>query len=158
MESSSGILAAIDQVRLEGNVIGLNVTAGSQVTVRNSIASANGIGVLVNSLISAPIQVNLERCAASNNSSGILINTQSTGNAETNIESCVISGNSTNGVQASSTSTGITTVRISNSMVTNNPIGIDNNASSAAVLSRGNNTIEGNTTNTSGTIGSYAAK
>ena len=75
-----------------------------------------------------------------------------------NVESCTVSSNSGAGVFAQGTSTGVTTIRISNSMVTDNMIGLASGASPAAVLSRGNNTVEGNGTDTSGTIGSYTAK
>jgi hypothetical protein len=49
------------------------------------------------------------------------------------------------------------TARISNSVVSDNGTGLSQLGTSM-LLSRGNNTIEGNTTNTVGTIGSYGAK
>jgi hypothetical protein len=42
--------------------------------------------------------------------------------------------------------------------VTGNGTGLSNTGSPALILSRGDNTVEGNNTNTSGTIGSYTAK
>ena len=82
----------------------------------------------------------------------------SDGSLELNIESCVASSNSVQGVAAHSTSTGAAIVRVSNSTISNNAIGMHNFGSPAVLLSRGNNTIEGNGTDTSGTIGSYTAK
>jgi hypothetical protein len=55
-------------------------------------------------------------------------------------------------------STGAATARVSNSTVTDNAVGLDQFGSNALLLSRGNNTVEGNATNTMGTIGSYSAK
>jgi hypothetical protein len=52
---------------------------------------------------------------------------------------------------------GSATVRLSNSTVTDNQIGLWEQ-SPGLLLSRGNNTVEGNGTNTMGTIGSYTAR
>jgi hypothetical protein len=133
IEPSLGMaVATIDHVRLEGSTdgAGLRVREGSRVTVRNSVASGNVVGFEVHSESSAPAELNLENCVASNNSYGVL----------------------------AGISLGVVTVRISNSTVTDNFHGLVNLGSPAVILSRGNNTVEGNTTNTSGTIGSYGAK
>jgi hypothetical protein len=58
---------------------------------------------------------------------------------------------------AESVSTGVATVRVSNSTVTDNQFGLSQTGP-AVLLSRGNNTVEGNGANTLGTIGSYTAK
>lgn len=123
--------AVIDQVRLEGNETGVVAGTGSKVTVRNSLASGNGNGFLAVSSSAANAELNIENCVASNNSSGIV---------------------------ARSDSTGVATVRVSNSAVTDNNIGLENGGSPAVLLSRGNNTVEGNTNNTAGTVGAYSAK
>jgi hypothetical protein len=126
----SGIaLASADHVRLEGNTQGLQANDGSKVNVSNSVVSNNGTGFQAISFVS---------------------------HAELNIENCIVSGNSADGVVADSLSTGLATVRVSDTTVANNGTGLNNFFS--VVLSRGNNTVEGNTTNTSGTIGSYTAK
>jgi len=126
--------AAIDRVRLEGNETGLCVAAPSQVTVRNSLASGNTAGFFAN-------------------------NSDSSSNSSLYIENCVASGNSGEGVLAfNGGGTGSATIKISNSTVTNNGIGLHVMGSNAIVLSRGNNTVEGNTTSTMGTIGSFVAK
>jgi hypothetical protein len=122
---------AIDQVRLEENVVeGLSASDGSAVTIRNSLVSGNLEGFRVESTTSA--------------------------NAELDIENCVVSNNST-AITALSFSPGVATVRVSNSTVTHNATGLFQSGP-ALLLSRGNNTVEGNTTNTFGTIGSYSAK
>jgi hypothetical protein len=152
--------ATIDQVRLAENSNGVVAREGSTVTVKNTTASGgSGYGFFAFSTVStAPVQMSLEQCFASNNSQGgIAATSLSTGSTEVNVENCVTSGNGT-GVAVASLSTGIASVRVSNSAVVDNNIGLSNNGSPAVILSRGNNTIEGNTTNTSGTIGSYAAK
>jgi hypothetical protein len=126
-------LASVDQVRLEGNAgDGIVARENSKVTVRNSVASGGDIGFDAATTTSAPAELNVENCMASNNTSGIV---------------------------AQSTSTGVATVRVPNSIITDNSFGLDNFTGAPAVfLSRGNNTVEGNTTNTTGTIGSYSAK
>jgi len=129
---SGSAQAAIDHVRLEQGGIGLAAADGATVTVRNSVASGNLNGFFAISTTSL--------------------------SAELNIESCVASNSLTSGIRASNSSTGVATVRVSNCTVTDNHFGLDNQASLAVVLSRGNNTVEGNVTNTNGTIGSYTAK
>jgi hypothetical protein len=62
------------------------------------------------------------------------------------------------GIKADSDLGGPATLRISNSTVTANGIGLQNFGSPALLLSRGDNTVEGNQQNTSGTIGSYSGK
>jgi hypothetical protein len=127
-------LAMIDQVRLELNSnVGLFAEGGSTITVRNSVAAGSAVGFL-----------------------GFTATSTST---EMNIENCVASNNTNNGVSALSVSTGVVTVRVSNSTATNNAVGLSTSGSPAAILSRGNNTVEGNTiVDTTGTIGSYSAK
>lgn len=125
---------AIDQVRLEGNHDGLNVEQPSKATIRNSLASGNVNGIVGQSQATdAAVEVTVENCLVFNNGSGIT---------------------------ALSTLPGLATVRVSNSTVTNNSIGLNNCTAigPGLLLLRGNNTVEGNTANTCGTIGSYSAK
>jgi hypothetical protein len=134
VQTASGTaLAAIDQVRLEGNSFaGLIAGDRSKVTVRSSTGSANGTAFSGTTGSAAPSELSVESCLASNNSAS--------------------------GISAQSTSTGVVTVRVSNSIVTNNNFGLFNAGSPAILLTRGNNTVEGNVADTSGTIGSYTAK
>ena len=95
--------------------------------MRVTIASGNGYGFIASSS-SAPVEINLEGCVASGNTYGIYAD--------------------------SSSSTA--TIRVSNCSVTGNSVGI-NPGTNGSILSRGNNTVEGNTTNETFS-GSYAAK
>jgi hypothetical protein len=124
----------IDQVRLEENVTdGLLVSDGATVTVRNSLASGNGnTGFAAVSATSAKVELDIENCVASNNTGF--------------------------GVSALSGSTGPATVRVSNSTVTHNHVGLGNFGAPAALLSRGNNTVEGNASGDTVGVGSYSAK
>jgi hypothetical protein len=124
--------AVIDEVRLENGGEGLFVAGGSTATVRNSLASGNSF-------------------------TGFAAASSDIANAELDLENCLAFNNNT-GISAFSASTGTATVRVSNSTVTRNNFGLANTGASAVLLSRGNNTVEGNQTNTSGTIGSYSAK
>jgi hypothetical protein len=128
---SGPIAATVDHVRAEANFTGLEASSGAKVTVRNSLFSLNENG------LSAFSNSNLA--------------------AELNVENCVVANNSSDGIEAVCDSTGVSTARVSNSTVVNNGVGLFNAGSPAVLLSRGNNTIEGNTTNTSGAIGAYTA-
>jgi hypothetical protein len=124
---------AVDQVRLEGNSsIGLIAQDGAKVTVRNSIASDNAAGFDANSTGAAAVELNIESCVASNNGS--------------------------TGVQVQSLSTGVAIARVSNSTVTDNGIGFRTFGPPALLLSRGNNTVEGNPNGDTPGAGTYAAK
>lgn len=126
--------ATLERVRFEGNFDALLVGDGAKATVRNSTASHNTDAFQAFSRSSASSDLNIENClAASNSGSGVLVGTSSTGFA---------------------------TVRVSNSTLTDNGTGLKNlgGSDNGRILSRGNNTVEGNGTDTSGTIGSYSAK
>jgi nitrous oxidase accessory protein NosD len=71
--------------------------------------------------------------------------------SELTVENCVATHNA-NGISAFTSGV----VRVSNSTVTNNGIGFRN--PDGTFLSRTNNTVEGNTTDKSGTIGTYNAQ
>ena len=133
--ASGQALATIDAVRLEGTPTispgsGVIASAGSKVTVSNSLASGYHDGFIANA---------------------------GTPNAEISVENCVATGNFF-GIQAISNTTGIALARVSNSIITHNTFGLLNSGSPAVILSRTDNTLEANTTNTSGTISTYTAK
>jgi hypothetical protein len=121
-------IAAIDQVRLEGGGVGLGALDGSTVAVRNSLASDNSAqGFAALSMFGGAVELNIENCFAFKNNVGI----------------------------GSGGSVAAVTVRVSNSTVTDNGTGLSVSGASASLLSRGNNTVQGNSLNKSGTIGSY---
>jgi len=122
----------IDNVRLEFNLNGLEVRERARVTIRNSVIS-------------------------NNSDDGVSVQVFSTASAELTVENCVVSHNSA-GVFTESGNTGVATIRISNSTVTNNGTGLNNFASPAQILSRGNNTIEGNGNDMVGTMGTYSGR
>jgi hypothetical protein len=137
--SSTGLaLVSIERCLLDKNIeAGLFVQEGTRASIRNSVASSgNFIGV------------------SATPSGGSLT-------AELNIDTCLISnniGSGSVGVSAGGFSGSAATIRISNSTVTNNGIGLQQ-LMGGSILSRGNNTVEGNTTaDTQGTIGTYNAK
>ena len=91
-------------------------------------------------------KVSIANSVASGNTTGL----QSSA-GELNIEACLVANNAGSGILSVSGGT----VRVSNSTVTNNGTGLNNN--SGALVSRLNNTVQGNTINKSGTIDSFAA-
>jgi len=130
--ASGAAQATVEQVRMEGGSIGLLAGPASRVTVRNSVgANTSGAGFFAFSFGPAA-------------------------RAELNIETCLATDNGGVGIEGSGSS-GSTTIRVSNSTVTGNGIGLLNFISSAVILSRGNNTVQGNTTDVVGPIGTYPA-
>lgn len=75
---------------------------------------------------------------------------------EINLENCLIAYNS-DGVVSDGRSGGSATVRISNCTITDNLLGAFA-SQGGVILSRGNNTIEGNGTDVVGALGTYSAK
>jgi hypothetical protein len=134
VQPSGTAIATIDHVLIEGTAGGYGVQAndGSQVTVRNTVSSGSVGGFVAQSAGTAAVELNIDNCTAANNGHGI--------------------------VASSDSMPFPATVRVSNSTITDNTTGIQTFGATGAVLSRGNNTVEGNGTNTSGTIGSYTAK
>jgi hypothetical protein len=96
-------------------------------------------------------QVSIRRSVASGNSTGLMA--AGTG-AELDVDACLVANSSTVGI-TSGPSGGV--VRVSRSTVTDNVIGLQQSGS-ATLLSRTDNTIEGNTSPTVGTIGTFVAK
>jgi hypothetical protein len=122
-------LASIDHVRLEANGTGLSALDRAKASVRNSVASGNVTGVAVNPS-TAPAEINIERCLVANNATGVL---------------------------AQGSGGGIGTLRISKSTIVENGLGLSGQ-SGGALLSGGRNKLGGNTTDSSGTIGSYTLR
>ena len=92
-------------------------------------------------------KVSIANSVASGNTTGL----HSSGSAgELNIEACLVANTVFSGILSQSGAT----VRVSNSTVTNNGTGLNNNST---LVSRLNNTVQGNTANKNGTIGSFAA-
>ena len=130
VETTSGTArATVEHCRLEKSFYGLFAGYGSKVVVRDSVAAGNSVGFRV------------------------IANTAGT-RAEANIENSAAVGGGF-GISAHGGGAG-TVVRVSNSTVTDNNTGVDSVAG-AALLSRGNNTVEGNTTDGSFT-GVFSAK
>jgi hypothetical protein len=122
--------ASADQVRFEGNQDGLVVGQGGKASVRNSVASGSSDAGF------------LASCSA--------------GACELNIDNCLIANNAT-GVSANGLGGGVGTVRVSDSEVTDNTTGLLQQGG-GLLLSSGSNTVEGNSSNTSGTIGVYTVR
>src|SRR5215471_9463 len=111
------IAASIDHVRLTENTgAGLDVVDGAKVSIRNSVSSGNATGI--NSTSTQPAGV------------------------EVNVENCLVAGNA-NGIASAGDAGGTSSiVRMSDSTVTDNQIGLVQ-ILAGALLSRGNNTVEG---------------
>lgn len=123
--------ATIERTRLKSNQYGVIASAGASITIRASnISGSLQEGLVVDSHWGGAI-------------------------SDLNVEDCVVAHNGT-GIDSLAYSGGSSNVRVSNSTITYNNIGLRQNGGS--LFSRTNNTVEGNTTNTLGTITSYSAK
>jgi hypothetical protein len=174
---------AIDNFTLEGILFN---GSGGELVVRNSVMQNNGtVGVLVNSNSSSVVNAKIENSSFIHNQQGVRAETA----ARVSVYNCNISNNSLNGVVAfpngatqtemnlyncliasnrqfgvfSGTQAGSTAiVRLDGNHIVNN-FGIAGAAGvsiqGGQVLSRGNNTINGNTANVSGgTLGSIPSQ
>ena len=129
VRAPSGLAAAsVERSRIEGNNLGLWVSNGGKASVRDTVASGNS-------------------------NTGFLVSVGAGSPGELNIEGCLIANNG-NGIRSSGA---VGTVRVSTSIITDNTAGLVQDGS-GTLLSRVNNTLEGNGLDTSGTIGTYTAK
>ena len=129
LSSSSGTAnVSIVRTRIENSNYGIFAAANVRANVKDTIAAGNGGAGFIANPFSTPVELNLEGCVASGNTTGI----------------------------SASSSSGTAVVRVSNCSVTGNGSGVST-GTNGSTLSRGNNTLEGNTTN--GTFsGTYTAK
>lgn len=116
----------IEDSWLENVQSGLDARGNSDVLVRNTVATGNSFAGFVsgNNPAGQPARLTVENSVASNNVTGI----------------------------RASASAGGTTVILSGNLVAGNTIGLTNDGGTAAMESRGNNTVRGNGTNLNGTI------
>jgi hypothetical protein len=110
------------------------------------LGNANGLWV------ASQAKATIRGSVISGNATGLAVSPNDGSLPELSVEACVVTHNSSAGVS----SWGGTT-RVSNSTVTNNGTGLYQ-AGPAVLVSRTNNTIEGNGTDTAGTIGTFVAK
>lgn len=118
--NSGTLIAAIERSRLDKNHDGLAVGNVPSTIVRVSIKDSIAVG-----------QTNV----------GLRADTQSGGVSELNVESCLVANNRL-GI-FSFQNGGLTTVRVSNTTVTDNT-GVGVSSVAGQILTRGNNTVEGN--------------
>jgi nitrous oxidase accessory protein NosD len=121
---------SIEGCVFESNNNGILVQDGTRTAVRGSVASGNIHGI---------------------------IGQAGAGIVDLTVADCLVTHNSGYGVLSEVDAGGSAVVRVSGSTVTGNQTGLASMGSSAAMLSRGDNTVEGNTANTVG-VGSYSGK
>lgn len=113
--AAATVFATINDTRLTGNTRGLQVNDGGQVTVKNSVLSQNGVhGLAVSGTARA---------------------------ASASLDDTILTGNATDGVRVSGA---LGTARLSNSVVTQNGVGLET-ANGGIIYSYGNNRMAGNT-------------
>jgi hypothetical protein len=114
------VRVSIDRTRFEkNNGRGLLALNNVRVTIRDSVAAGNGAGIEAEGNSASP-EINIDNCAIVSNTTGI--SSKNTGGALS-----------------------IPIIRVANTTVTNNNIGLEASGNPVgALLSRGNNTVEGN--------------
>lgn len=132
--------ATIERTRLKSNHFGVYAYPSTSITIRASNISGNS------DLPGSATQY------------GLLAESYRAGEtAEINVEDCVVAHNWT-GIGSSANTGGTAIVRVSNSTVVYNTVGL-RQTFSGSLISRTNNTVEANTAaDTNGTITSYSAK
>jgi hypothetical protein len=153
VSSSTGSLFVTDSI-LRGNADGIAVNGSNNSGVsidRVRLEGNSGFGVLLGTG-----KVSLTNSFISGSNTNLQASSNGTA-AELNVENCVVANSTGVGIFVRALGGGSATVRLSNSTVTDNQIGLWEQ-SPGLLLSRGNNTVEGNGTNTMGTIGSYTAR
>lgn len=118
IRAESGIAkASVERSRVEGVANGIRAEENTRVTIRDTVVVSNSSGLTaIPALKTTTAEMNLENCVVANNNEGI------------------VSG----GLE------GVSIVRVSNSTITNNVIAL-NGQGTGQIISRGNNTVEGNT-------------
>lgn len=182
----SGSELYVEQCVIEGanaGIVVFNTNFGATMTayIRNTVVTGGGTGIVVVRDNPSLVRVQIEDSAMQGNFSGLGVhdgaavtvknsaivdnrrsgveagssNPSPTRTTQLMLESVLISGNNLDGLFVSNANT---TVRVSNSTITDNGVGISGFfGPSVSVLSRGNNTLEANTINGSFT-GTYLAK
>jgi CSLREA domain-containing protein len=166
---AAGSALVIENSSIGNFIDGIRVEGAGSLEVRNTrISGSNSAGVFFSP--SSLANVGLIRCRLSGNAAGLAL----LGAASVGVEECVIAGNvgagiscpvgavavddcliSGNGTGASASGSGI--LLISDSCVTDNGVGLAQTPG-GVLRSRINNTVEGNGTNTTGTILTFAGK
>lgn len=133
--SSSGLLdISIDRRIFESNNNGVLVQDGTRTAVRGTVASGNIHG---------------------------LVGQASTGSLDLTVADCLVTNNNGFGVSSDGGSAGSAIVRVSGSTITGNQLGLVQyfpSPGSSVLLSRNDNTVEANDSDTFGTIGTYTPK
>lgn len=125
---TAAVRGTVDRCTLERNDIGITVADGVVASIRNCTIAGNRM-------------------------SGVEVGSSVATFTEFNVESCLISGSDTGVAFLNANTRG----RMSNTTVVNNRVGLSVCCTGDELLSRGNNTIEGNTIDGSFT-GAFAAK
>ena len=149
-------MSGAGQLFVKDTIVRANSVAGVSIAVASGTAAAsidrsrfesNGTGMKAGAGAIASIR----RSVASGNASGLVADGAG---AEMDIDACLAANNGTVGIAAGPSGG---TVRLSRSVVTDNATGLAQSGS-GTLLSRTDNTVEGNTADTAGTIGSYPPK
>ncbi len=153
---SSGSLFVKDTVVRNGRVYGIVVGPASgtaAVSIDRCRVEFNDNLGFAGVHIGAGAKATVRRSVSAGNQNGFEVSSDGAA-AELNLEACMASNNANAGVASAGTSA---VVRVSRCTVTGNAIGLYQ-LDGGVLLSRGNNTVEGNATDISGTVGGFGAK
>jgi hypothetical protein len=153
-----GATASISGSQFYGNYVAADIsvhTAGaiSTMTVEHSLASNGSYGFVAEDYAAGTTHLYITDSVVTGNSTfGIGVYADSSGTSDGSITNSLISGNGGSGIRSSNSGAKLV---VSGSTVTNNSIGL-NLTNGGVIESAGNNTVRNNTTQTAGTITTFA--
>ena len=145
------LLAVVENsVATNGSNDGFRAQDGARVTIRNSLSSRNNHGFFALNFMGVTTELVLDRCVATQNNEGILAGATEFGTALVTVSNSTVTNNQFDGIGAGSNGT----VRAFGNTVTRNGVGLNAQAGGEAGTFRsgGHNFVDGNTTETLGTI------
>lgn len=180
IDFTGGAVLQVERCEIHGFQTGISVTSPGLLLVRDTTIRLCSTGIVLASGLAGPSVMSMERCRLKGNQSAVIVNSDSkatirncnvSGNVqsglvldshlgggvsgELNAESCLLAHNGT-AVLSLVFNGSLGQVRVSDCTITDNNIGLW--ADGGSLLSRGNNTVEGNTTDTMGTIDPFSPK
>jgi hypothetical protein len=127
---------------------GFHATNGARVTIRGSAAVRNNVGFDAHTAVMSPTEMVLDRCLASENVTGIFAGWSGFGDTLLTVSNSASERNTNTGIYAASIKA---TVRAFGNTITGNLFGM-RLGTDGSMRSGGHNFVDGNGTDTSGTI------
>jgi len=180
IDFTAGGVLQMERCEIHGFQTGISMTSPGLLLVRDTTIRVCSSGVVLASGAAGPSVMSMEHCRLKGNQTAVTVNSDSkatihdcnvSGNVQAGLvldshfgggvsgefsaESCLLAHNGT-AILSLVYNGSLGQVRVSDCTITDNNIGLW--ADGGSVLSRGNNTVEGNTNDTMGTIDAFSPK